>query len=273
MKNKLVLTIVLIAGVCVTFAMFAQMPCETLSAGQVATRHSVRPNLLADLIVLVIADHNAVYSINWAVWHRLKFDHPNIQVYFLIGNQNFLQTTIMEYNNTISVPVNETIVPGVLVKTIEALQVLLKDKSRTFKFVLRTNMSSMWHWGRLFALLQNMTAVGTYAGVLGGGGFVSGAGMLLSRDVVEKLVNNKDKLDWALFDDVAIGNLLRTLSVETQEMNRCDYVSNAMPYPLDKGGCHHFRIKNQNRYMHDHYIFSRLYFELYPNITDRPRTR
>lgn len=220
----------------------------------------------AMLLVLVIANKNPIYETYWAVWQRLKHDDPNIQVYFLLGDLNLTSAvTVNEKDNIVRIPTSETLIPGVLDKTVHAIQYFLQDSHRNFKYILRTNLSSMWHWQRLLQVLRMLNDTGVYAGVRGPG-FVSGAGMLLSRDVAELLIENRSDLDMRVIDDVAIGALMTRLNIRSTILTRYDYTSTHLPAPLDKGErFYHYRIKTANRQVHDPYLFSRLYFELYPS--------
>ena len=272
--------IALILFVCFYQVAIVQMPSQVLSQVSNFTsevdHRDCEPKLHAEIIVLVIATDNTVYSVNWAVWYRLKDQSNKIQTYFVRANRSVSGLGINEVQNTITVPTNESYIPGILISTIEAVRALLNDSRRTFTYILRTNLSSLWHWDRLFAALKVMQlpATGVYAGVLGGG-FVSGAGMLLSRDVAQALVNHSHALHFDLFDDVAIGQLMASINISETALPRCDYVNNQLPFPLDKGTCFHYRVKNADRIKYDHYILSRLYFEIFPTplrLTTRARS-
>ena len=80
-------------------------------------------------------------------------------------------------------------------------------------FIWRTNLSSVLDFAGLQRYLGTIRSTGFYGGYVGktvGENifFASGAGFLMSRDVAEYLVLNKDLLRWDLIDDVAIGALL-----------------------------------------------------------------
>jgi hypothetical protein len=83
-------------------------------------------------------------------------------------------------------------------------------------FIWRTNLSSVLDFAGLQRYLETINLTGVYGGYIGLGSlnngsstfFASGAGFLMSRDVAEYLVENKQFLRWDLIDDVAIGALL-----------------------------------------------------------------
>jgi len=74
--------------------------------------------------------------------------------------------------------------------------------------------------------------------------FISGAGCFFSRDVVEKLIDNKNLYDFSLNDDVAIGKLLiGQLKIKPEEGFYQDFL---FGYPLYKDidfNNYHFRFK------------------------------
>ena len=220
--------------------------------------------------MLVIASRDDTLAMHWAVWSRLKDDHPAVAVYLLVGNQTLADPVVDEATGVLQLPVRESVIPGILDKTVATLRLLLADPRRSFRYVLRTNLSSMWSWQRCLAQVAGMPATGVAAGVLFGMAehpgvyFVSGAGYTLSRDVAAAVVEGAAELDRNLLDDVALGLLLHRRGVRPALMLRCDLVDGKLPAPLDTGGCHHWRTKNEDRLLYDAYLMSRLYFELYP---------
>ena len=118
-------------------------------------------------------------------------------------------------NKTLFIRGDECLIPGILHKTVEALSYFL---SFDYDFVWRTNLSSVLDFEGLQRYLGTINLSGFYGGYVGKAlkpdglerdiFFASGAGFLMSRDVAEYLVLNKDSLRWDLIDDVAIGALL-----------------------------------------------------------------
>ncbi|GBG00401.1 hypothetical protein Rsub_13338 [Raphidocelis subcapitata] len=226
--------------------------------------------LNASVVVLVIASREPVYALQWAVWSRLKDDHPDVAVYLLVANESLAAPQIDEAAGLLQLPMRESYIPGILDKTVEGLRVMLSDTRRSFKYVLRTNMSSMWHWARFMAHVAALPASGVFAGVTfemsehPGVTFASGAGYTVSRDVARTIVEGAAELNKHVLDDVAVGLLLGKRGVRPTGMGRCDLTDGKLPAPLDDGKCHHWRTKNHDRLKYDGYLMSRLYFELYP---------
>ena len=134
-------------------------------------------------------------------------------------------------NKTLFIRGDECLIPGILHKTVEALSYFLRERSSLiippYNFVWRTNLSSVLDFEGLQRYLGTISSTGFYGGYVGktvsgatvSGAlseatlckdiwFASGAGFLMSRDVAEYLVSNRDSLRWDLIDDVAIGALL-----------------------------------------------------------------
>lgn len=125
---------------------------------------------------------------------------------------------------TIYIKQDECLIPGILAKTVKALE----HSSLAYDFVWRTNLSSVLDFHGLLEFCKSIPSSGFYGGYIGQyqhsesnkerarenhgfSRFASGAGFLMSADVVEYLVMNQALLRWDLIDDVAIGILLEPI--------------------------------------------------------------
>ena len=63
--------------------------------------------------------------------------------------------------------------------------------------------------------------------------FVSGAGILFSKSTIQNIVNNKEKIDLELWDDVGIGKLLGELEIDPVEGSRYDIEGNIFNLNVD----------------------------------------
>jgi hypothetical protein len=109
-------------------------------------------------------------------------------------------------------------------KTIEAFAASIDNFD--FDFIYRTNVSSYVDLSKLNEFIKNKPQNGYYGGAIGdhqGIKFASGCGYFLSRDVVNKVLENRGLWDHNLIDDVSLGKLLiRELNIEVQEVERID---------------------------------------------------
>jgi hypothetical protein len=113
----------------------------------------------------------------------------------------------------------EGLIPGLLNKTISSLE-FLHPCLNEFNYVLRTNLSSFYVFPRLLHFLRYCPRKRFYCGIRHGANiegrdvsWVCGAGILMSSDLAEMLIVNKEKLlnlssdNPYNVDDVMIGNL------------------------------------------------------------------
>jgi hypothetical protein len=124
---------------------------------------------------------------------------------------------------TIYVKGEETFIPGILNKTVEAIRAIGLE----YDFVWRTNLSSVLDFDGLLRYCRGLNPLPKeglrcvfYAGYTGLADvttnkdidsnirFASGSGFLLSREAVQYLIDNEALLRRDLIDDVAIGALL-----------------------------------------------------------------
>lgn len=84
--------------------------------------------------------------------------------------------------------------------------------------------------------------------------FLSGAGCFFSRDVVQKLIDNKNQYDFSLNDDVAIGKLLvRNLGVPIQDARYQDFLYGYPAFNNIDFTHYHYRFKLGNTSLKLHY--------------------
>jgi hypothetical protein len=159
-------------------------------------------------------------------------------------------------NKTLYVKGEECLIPGILHKTVEALSFFLGEegsKGNYVPFIWRTNLSSVLDFAGLERHLSTISSTkALYSGYIGLGSlnngsssfFASGAGFLLSRDVAEYLVENKDFLRWDLIDDVAIGALLEP-KYGIVPLDRCWVQTTDENIPAQvSSGIFHFRCES-----------------------------
>jgi hypothetical protein len=95
-------------------------------------------------------------------------------------------------------------------KTLQALQFVVDHYD--FDFIFRTNSSSYVDGNRLVEFTRNITSTDFYGGFPGHsrfGPFASGAGILLSKSLVEKVLEESTRWRHGLIDDVALSKLIQ----------------------------------------------------------------
>jgi hypothetical protein len=160
---------------------------------------------------------------NRKIWSLLARERSEIRIYFVMGKPDIPASSpflVDEDASTLYIRTEESLVPGILKKTVEALRWLLLSRNHNFKFILRTNMSSMWCWKRLMAHIEildrtNLSSSGMVAGVLMklndpdnfSFTLISGAGILMDRDAALTIVERSAELSYHMFDDVAMSKI------------------------------------------------------------------
>jgi hypothetical protein len=167
------------------------------------------------LVVLVIAsDGLPVYAEHQAYWRSYATSHTDITVYFLRQREDVV--TPYFDGDTIWTRGRECI-ERVFDKTIDAFKLL----PAAYDFVIRTNLSSVWNFTKLIGFCKTLPRANVFCGVLGNPG-ISGAGMILSPDVVDTLVKYSNDIDRCEWDDVDFGKIAKLRSIPSMPGTRCD---------------------------------------------------
>jgi hypothetical protein len=264
-------------------ALFA-IPCSALDGGRRGSRTRIHDDARQKhkLLVLVIAGGTkSVYYPQRSLW-RLVAEHVRpmgVHVYLVARSPNVrtptLQGTTILFPDELSVPKSERykterferISADFLVETLAyVLEARLPGKDAPH--ILRTNLSSFWRFDRLLQWLEPK-AIGNYSagfqGVIDGHTFLSGAGLLLSRDVASLIVRQRHALDTTQIDDVAVSAVLRTNQVTMDAMTRCDdfaRIVDALPHEF-AGDVYHWRMKAPHAPMQDLALWASLYLKFY----------
>ncbi len=148
---------------------------------------------------------------------------------------------------------------GLIPATISAVSFLQEKYDPDF--IIRTNVSSYWNLAALRKLLSSLPSLAVYAGITGAafGGvsgylnrsrYVSGAGMIMSRDVCQQMVQEKNKFDLTCIDDLSIGRTFSRLGIKPIDTTRVDlrHVWDIRQLPTDSlSSTVHFRCKSAHK--------------------------
>lgn len=138
-------------------------------------------------------------------------------------------------------------------KTLKAFQFVVDNYD--FDFVFRTNSSSYIDGDLLVELTKHKSGTDFYGGFPGRsrfGPFASGAGILISKSIVEKVLENSTRWRHGLIDDVALSKLIQervrpnvTISpLSRDEFQSPEQVSLAKDDVIKNG--YHFRCKAES---------------------------
>lgn len=95
--------------------------------------------------------------------------------------------------------------------------------------------------------------------------FVSGAGILFSKSVIELLVKNKNEINYDEWDDVAFALFLKKHNIYPREGNRFDIKGNIFKLNIDKS-FYHFRCRIDNHYNYPRFFEYYVIHELHNRI-------
>jgi hypothetical protein len=199
------------------------------------------------LIILILANDSEAYLKMQELWNKYMNSHLNIKSYFIKYNPNLLENIIIN-NDTIYIKGTESLMPGCLDKTIKSIEYCLQNME--FDFIFRTNMSSVLDLNKLYNLLNNNIQCAGVIGDCKGQKFVSGAGILMRKDICQKLIQTKNSLNYNIIDDVSIGRFLTSNNINLIPLTRFEaynYENNISMIKKDNiANYYHFRCKCEN---------------------------
>uniref|UniRef100_A0A6C0D9Z7 Uncharacterized protein n=1 Tax=viral metagenome TaxID=1070528 RepID=A0A6C0D9Z7_9ZZZZ len=159
---------------------------------------------------------------------------------------------------------------NILYKTIQSIEYLFSKKK--YNFLIRTNISTIVNIPQLLIKLNTFPSKNMYSGSLSkklcwldinggitdsklwGTEFIVGISIILSFDLVNFLIENKDKLDYNIIDDVSLGYFIKNYSPESLEIGKKYLVNhifsnndNMKQIELDYNSYIIFRNKNNDR--------------------------
>jgi hypothetical protein len=201
-------------------------------------------------MLVISSDTFPVYAKHREVWKSYMRSHPDIECVFLTYRPLGFQPTRTEDTLFLRGLERYGTIYG---KTLEGLEYFLTRK--TYDYVVRTNLSSVWDFRALHAYLQTQPRDQLYAGQTGinpdtGIAFASGAGILMSSDVARTLLANMHIGRTAqAFDDVAIAKALLASGIHPSPLPRVDFISLAhyeAHHDKIPAGTFHYRVKHEN---------------------------
>lgn len=218
------------------------------------------------LTILVIAsDGLPIYAEHQALWRTYAKSHQDVTVYFLRQREDVETMYLAE--DTLWAPGKET-AERVLEKTVAAFQYLPPS---SYDFLVRTNLSSVWNFNRLLEFCATLPPTNVFCGVLGNPG-ISGAGMILSPDVVTTLAENSGRVSRCYWDDVDFGKVAALCGIPSTQGFRYDPRSHD-EVDLWADRAYHFYMKDMRtgtrNVANELDIMRYLILKLYPDASTR----
>ncbi len=176
-------------------------------------------------LLIIASDNELIYTQLQQVWKSYMHSDPeHVEAYFIRGDENVAQPYGIQ-NDTIWSPSAESIRPGILNKTISAMEAL-HPRINEFDYIVRTNLSTFYLFPRLLNFLKKCPKHRFYAGpeTAPGSGIGSGSGFIISADLMELMLQHKHQF-WnnsSSNDDNIIGHFLNSHSISLRTF---DYAS------------------------------------------------
>jgi hypothetical protein len=193
------------------------------------------------LIILVLSkkDDNGIYdrfyNTQKQTWDSINVEHVDTFFYFGDHPKNHID------GHDIFLSVQDTL-KNCAIKTVEAFKLI---KNFDYDFIFRTNSSSYVDKQLLYNFLIDKPKFNYYSGKVGHHydiPFASGSGFIMSKDVVNFILDNTNKINYHFLDDVAFGKFLSDNNIHPKELPRFDVVSDLIDRDY-----FHYRIKNDDR--------------------------
>jgi hypothetical protein len=258
---------------------------ETLKDPEASAQRTKR------ILVLIIAsdNHPAFIKLQEKWRSYMHLDREHIEAYFIKGNPDMAAENEI-VGDIIYSKLMDSYKPGILKKSILSMEFML-DKIKTFDYVLRTNLSSFYAFPELLKFVETLPKKNCYCAhplrpyhgnvtpELRNIPFGWGAGFILSPDLVEMLVLQKEELfqrSSEIPDDVLIGVFFHKRNIKIIPV-KCYTFLTRMDWVIKKDSlppnAFHFRAKKHYNYrktedIYDDelFILSELIKKFYPSI-------
>jgi hypothetical protein len=204
--------------------------CECVGLSPQISTPVIRP-IESRLLVIVIAGGSGTrFEMQRSIWKAVADRQREFGVVvYLVRMVPTLEKGKVQMTDNLTIEIGgaDGVIPACLISTVEGMRFVKEKKLKGWDapYVLRTNLSSLWDFPLLLAWIKKLgQSQGLYAGVIGhhnGIDYGSGAGFILSPDLVEELIRRKGELNYALIDDVAVGDFFKGRTIT--RMARCDY--------------------------------------------------
>ena len=170
-------------------------------------------------IILVIASPSNYYNKNKRVMMKFMNKHPDIKTFFIYGRVP--KSSVPHCKHDLFFNCSESLRPGILIKSLMAFTHILKNYD--FDYVVRTNISTFWNFEGLSKVLDKLPKTNCLAGRVEKHRFITGTNITISKDLVEYITQNTNRIRIHRCDDVEISQFFkRELKTPFIRVKRCD---------------------------------------------------
>ena len=167
--------------------------------------------------------YESMYKILSDYYKNYKF----VDTIFYLNDETI--NTDFELNNDIlKIKGKETYIPGIIKKTINVFEWVKNNLDlNNYSYIVRSNISTIIEFNKFRKVITsnpfdygsfylfNLNQLDGFAGIKDkkyfGTKYAAGTNIIINKNLFLKILENADKLDYTVIDDVAIGVLVKTL--------------------------------------------------------------
>lgn len=213
------------------------------------------------IVVGILASESLVYNKFKEIWisNINRIQDLDIKFYFIYGNNDTLttKTQMIEYKNytDIIAPCKESM-KNMLRKTLVFYDIVASNHSDV-SFVMRTNLSTLFDFGKMKSWLYRQPDKAFFAGSFIGGFAgrntgISGTNTIMSRDILSHILRHQDRFPYIDLEDIETSLFVNwTTTHLTINVRRIDFIEDVLLFHKcsnDKiGEIFCFRFKSDSR--------------------------
>ena len=184
-----------------------------------------------NILLLIIFSNNSLYDEMLEIQKTYIHKHKNINTYFVTFNEEQMERVVIK-DNIIYIKGRESYI-NILLKTLEALEYINTHFKNKYDFVVRSNISTIINLDNLYKYLLSCPDTNLYTGGTVeslqwllqpyeisekkqenrndyyGLKYIQGTGIIMSNDVVNKILKIKENIEYDIVDDVKLGITIR----------------------------------------------------------------
>lgn len=203
-----------------------------------------------DVIFLIISSDDLPCYSKMREYARRYFNLYKESIkYFFVQFDELLDCNIKEDNDFLYCKGRESIIPGMIQKTKMAMNYV--NDHYDYDLFIRTNLSSFWNLNNLLRIKKLLPLSNYAGGIIMFNSFISGTGIILSKDVCIKLANTISTNN--NYEDVYISRTLQQLGYTLNNLTKINMNmhflinDNNTVLPDNFNDILYFRIKNNDR--------------------------
>ena len=173
------------------------------------------------IINLVLYSNNDEYDEMYKLTRKYYKKFNNVKtIYYKFNEYNKEEYELND--DILNIKGKETFIPGILDKTIKAFKYI--NNNYKFDYIVRSNISTIINFDLLTNYLKYnkfdyggglkmiVYSINKSYGIVDntyfGKEYASGTSIIISKEMVDKIINNQNNINYTVIDDVAIGMLI-----------------------------------------------------------------